>query len=152
VHRVPFPPDKGDRIRSFHLLNYLSRRARVHLACLEDEPVTDETVATLHCCCERLAVVPLGPRQRWFRALASVVRGRTISEGAFDSPQLRAVLQTWAKDTTFVGALASASSVAPYLQSEQLKHVPAVVDLVDVDSQKWQDYAETSRGPRRWLY
>ena len=31
VHRTPFPPDKGDRIRAFHLLRHLSRRAAVHL-------------------------------------------------------------------------------------------------------------------------
>src|SRR5256885_289156 len=37
VHRFPYPPDKGDRIRAFHLLRWLSHRARVHLACLADE-------------------------------------------------------------------------------------------------------------------
>ncbi|MGJ3628078.1 hypothetical protein AB5I41_15880 [Sphingomonas sp. MMS24-JH45] len=31
AHRVPFPPDRGDRIRSFHVLRHLAARARVHL-------------------------------------------------------------------------------------------------------------------------
>ena len=38
THRVPFPPNRGDRIRSYHILKFLSARADVDLACLADEP------------------------------------------------------------------------------------------------------------------
>ena len=48
--------------------------------------------------------------------------------------------------------MASASSLAPYLQRDGLEQTPAVVDLVDVDSQKWLDFAATSPPPRRWVY
>ena len=68
VHRVPFPPDKGDRIRTFHLLKMLSRRASVHLACLADEPPSDEAVAALRGYCERVEVVRLA-WSRWPRPL-----------------------------------------------------------------------------------
>ena len=74
VHRVPYPPDKGDRIRAFHVLKWLSQRAAVHLACLADEPVTEELIAGLEPYCDRLAVVPLGKWSRWVRALASLAR------------------------------------------------------------------------------
>ena len=30
-HRVPFPPDRGDKIRSHHLLKALARRGPVHV-------------------------------------------------------------------------------------------------------------------------
>src|SRR5260221_72127 len=66
-------------------------------------------------------------------------------------PALRAVLRDWSRDTRSDVALASASSMVPYLRRE-LRDVPAVVDLVDVDSQKWLDYAAAGRGPRSWLY
>jgi sugar transferase (PEP-CTERM/EpsH1 system associated) len=152
VHRVPYPPDKGDRIRAFQLLRYLSARAHVHLACLADEPVAEDTLTVLRRYARRVAVIPLGGWSRWARALGSVVCGRTVTEGAFSSPALRATLRAWAADTPFRAALASASSMVPYLRLPQLRDVPAVVDLVDVDSQKWHDYAEASRAPRRWLY
>ena len=42
THRTPFPPDKGDRIRTFNVLRFLSEQADVHLACLADEPVSHE--------------------------------------------------------------------------------------------------------------
>jgi sugar transferase (PEP-CTERM/EpsH1 system associated) len=151
AHRVPYPPDKGDRIRTFHLLRYLSRQAAVSLACLADEPVSDETVASLRRYCERVEVVPLG-RSRWLRAMAALLRGRTVTEGAFQAPALIALLRDWAARTSFDAVLASSSAMVPYLRLEELQHVPAVVDLVDVDSQKWFDYAAADSGWKSWLY
>jgi sugar transferase (PEP-CTERM/EpsH1 system associated) len=152
VHRLPYPPDKGDRIRSFHVLRHLARHALVHLACLADEPVSPKAAAALEGYCARMAIVPLGSWQSKFRALASLARGRTATQGAFHSPALAATLRAWAGQTSFDAVLASASSMVPYLQMEELRSIPAVVDLVDVDSQKWLDYAAASWGPRRWLY
>ena len=152
VHRVPFPPDKGDRIRAFHILRHLSGRARVHLACLADEPTGPGTVEALRPYCERVAVVRLGRWSRWRRALGSLAWGGTATEGVFRSPELRAVLNAWSRQTHFHVALASASSMVPYLRLPGLQGVPAVIDLVDVDSQKWFDYAAAGRGPRAWLY
>lgn len=151
VHRVPYPPDKGDRIRAFHILRYLSHQANVHVACLEDEPTSEESLAMLRRHCHRLAIVPLG-RTRWLRALISLIRGRTVSEGVFHSPALVAILRRWAADTEFDATLASSSAVAPYLRLPELASVPAVIDLVDVDSQKWLDYAAAGRSWRSWLY
>lgn len=151
AHRFPFPPDKGDRIRTYHTLRFLAKRARVHLACLADEPVAPEALAELHKHCARVAFVPLGPG-RWLRALSSLLRGGTITEGAFTSPGLRQIIASWAREQRFDAVLASASSMVPYLALEELRDVPAVVDLVDVDSQKWLDYAARASGPRAWLF
>src|SRR4051794_34799603 len=95
VHRVPYPPDKGDRIRAFHLLEWLSGQADVHLACLADEPVTPKAVEALEARCARVAVVPIGGPGRWTRALTSLARGGTVTEGAFASPALRDTLRGW---------------------------------------------------------
>src|SRR5207302_8225041 len=65
THRVPFPPDKGDRIRNYHLLRQMAKRGRVWLGCLADEPVTAETTAELRRLCERVAVVPVSGKRRW---------------------------------------------------------------------------------------
>src|SRR5262249_58044189 len=58
----------------------------------------------------------------------------------------------WARNRSFNAALAPSSSMVPYRRLPELQRVPAVVDLIDVDSQKWRDYAAASRGPRAWLY
>ena len=152
VHRVPYPPDKGDRIRTFHFLRFLAQRCRIHLACLADEPVAPDSLAVLQGLCARLAIVPVGRWSRWLRALVSLGMGKSVSEGAFASRGLRKTVSAWGKETTFHAAMASSSSMAPYLRLPELVKVPAVVDLIDLDSQKWLDYAAASRGPKRWLY
>jgi polysaccharide biosynthesis protein PslH len=152
VHRVPYPPDKGDRIRNYHILSWLSRRAAVHLACLADEAVSDEVIQTLERLTERVAVARIEPIVRYAGAARSLVQGRTATEGAFESATLRRLLSGWVSETRFDVILASASSMAPYLRHQALRDVPRVVDFVDVDSQKWLDYAGTCSGPRSWLY
>lgn len=151
VHRLPYPPDKGDRIRAYHLIQHLSQRARVHLACLADEPVPSESVSALQEFCARVRVVPVRS-SRWARALSSLARGGTVTAGAFYSPGLVRVIREWARDTPFTAALASSSAMVSYMRRHELAGIPAVVDLVDVDSQKWLDYAAASRGARASLY
>lgn len=152
AHRVPYPPDKGDRIRAFHMLKWLSRRASVHLACLADEPVDAGSLAALRRTCERVAVVRLGGYSRWARAFGSLALGGTATEGAFSSPGLRSILRRWTREVDFHACVASASSLVPYTRTRGLRGGRTVIDLVDVDSQKWLDYAEAGRGPRARLY
>jgi sugar transferase (PEP-CTERM/EpsH1 system associated) len=152
THRVPHPPDKGDRIRNYHVLRELSKIASVWLACLADEPVTEATTQELQLLCERVEIVPVSGKVRWLRAGMSLLKGRSLSEGLFHEPALDRLLQQWMGGANFEAAIVSASSLAPYLRRNGLEKLPGVVDLVDVDSQKWYDYAEASGIPKRWLY
>jgi sugar transferase (PEP-CTERM/EpsH1 system associated) len=129
----------------------MAHRGRVWLACLADEPVASEIEAELGRLCERVAIVPVS-RGRRLRMAASLLRGRSISEGAFAERGLRDVIRKWVGQTKFDAAVISASSLAPYLQMRELAGVPKIVDLVDVDSQKWSDFASAAHGPKRWLY
>lgn len=151
AHRIPYPPDKGDRIRTFHTLKHLSRKARIHLACLADEAVPEEAVATLRRYCARLTVVPVA-RARWLRAVASLARGRTLTEGAFRSPALARAVRDSARTTCYHAVWASSSGMAQYARLPELAGTSVVVDLVDVDSEKWFDYAAAWGGPRALLY
>jgi sugar transferase (PEP-CTERM/EpsH1 system associated) len=152
THRVPLPLDKGDRIRNAHLLRQLVARGKVWLGCLADEPVEPETHMELKRLCEQVVVVPVGTVDKWFKAGFSLLTGRSMSEAVFASSVLRRVIRAWASKTTFRAAVVSASSLAPYLRRDGLEHTPAFVDLVDVDSQKWLDFASASRPPKKWLY
>lgn len=152
THRVPYPPNRGDRIRSYHMLRFLAQMADVHVACLADEPCTDKDLHVLQALGARVAIVPHSGRTRWLRAAWKLARGGTATEGLFESPGLRAIVGEWARTTSFDAVFTYCSSMWQYARIPELDHVPRVVDLVDVDSQKWFDYARQSRGPQRWLY
>lgn len=153
THRVPWPPDRGDRIRTWNILKFLAERADVDLICLADEPVTAETRSALTSVTNRLAIVPHAGKQRYLRGAMSMATGGTVTEGLFESPLLRALLAEWGKDTYYTAAMASSSGIARYVQQPILKNVGRVwVDLIDVDSQKWLDYSKSSSFPMSLIY
>jgi sugar transferase (PEP-CTERM/EpsH1 system associated) len=119
---------------------------------LADEPVPPDTLLRLKELCEAIAVVPVARFGRWARAGWSVLAGRSLSEGLFSEAQLRATIRGWTAQTRFAAVIISASSLGTYLHRDGLEQVPAVVDLVDVDSQKWFDFAGASIWPRSGLY
>lgn len=152
THRVPYPPNRGDRIRTFHFLRHLATQAEVWLASFADEPVADSTWKMLRSICHRVAIVPVDKRMRWVRAGLSVLGGGTISGGAFASPRFRDFVSEWSQQTKFAATLSSSSALVQYQRMEALSDVPAYVDLIDVDSQKWDDYAAASRGWKKFVY
>ncbi len=152
AHRLPYPPDKGDRIRSFHILRWLSRRASVHLACLADEPWDVESVRMLEKICERVEVFPLNKLLANSRMAISLASGGTASVAAFYSTGLKRTIGRWAREARYAGAMVSSSALAHYLRVRELEGTRRFIDLVDVDSQKWLDYSRHYLGPKRWLY
>ena len=94
----------------------------------------------------------LGKHSSRFRIGVSLARGKTATVGRSRSSALAEIVKRWARQTQYKAALASSSALAPYLRIPELKNTPTVFDLIDVDSQKWLDYAQSTHGPRRWLY
>lgn len=152
VHRVPFPPNRGDRVRSWQLVQWLAARSTLDLATLADEPVPEETWMTLRSLCRRVAIEPIGGAARWLRAAKSLAAGRSATEGLFASCRLRDTVDAWSRQERYDAAFVFCSSMAPYLASRGLSDVPLIVDFVDVDSQKWRDYAAKTRGIKRRLF
>ena len=152
THRFPYPPNRGDRIRSWQFVRALASFADVDLACTADEPVSGDQLATVERICRRVACVPIG-RSRWLSAAGHVLMGRSATEGLFASAELRRTLRRWNGEIEYDAALAYCSSMSGYL--DLLTHVPQsrkFIDFVDVDSRKWSDYAAAARGPSRLLY
>ncbi|NMC21282.1 MAG: TIGR03087 family PEP-CTERM/XrtA system glycosyltransferase [Thermogutta sp.] len=152
VHRTPYPPNRGHRIRSYNLIQYLSRFAVVDTAFLADEPVTDGVPAGLAELCDHVIAVPVDKRRRWLRGLWSLAVGRSATEGLFSSPRLRREIAALHSARTYDWVIAYCSSMAQYLAYTGCPPQRCVVDLVDVDSRKFFDYASWARRPARALY
>lgn len=150
VHRVPYPPDKGDRIRSYHLLAHLARLGEVDLAFPTDGPLDGPTRQELERLCRRVAVVSTSSAGRWARAFANLARGRSLTEGLFDAPKLRREVGRWLDETPYDAVVCFSSGVLPYVRGRGLED-RLVVDLVDADSQKFFDYAERTSWPKAAL-
>ena len=148
AHRIPFPPDRGDKIRSHHVLKALAKLAPVHVGCLaesDDDRAHEPELAAIaasHCLATRKGNLPLDG----IRALAT---GRPVSETSFSSR----ALQDWVERT-----LAEKPIDAIYVFSGQMtaylpEHVEPklVIDFVDADSAKFSAYARDG-GAMGWVY
>ncbi len=152
THRIPFPPNRGDRIRAYHLLKHLCRVGNVWLGSLADEPFNRESETHLRELCEDIAVAELGKYRRWVSGAWSLATGGSATEGLFRSGHLRRKLQSWAQQTKFDAIVIFCSSMAQFLDDVESRDSVSVVDLVDVDSQKWFDYSAAASGAKSWLY
>ena len=147
-HRVPYPPDKGDKIRAFHEIRALARRHRVHLLTLADSEVPDLTA--LEEICERVEVFPLQRSSGYLRAALGIARPQPLTLSFFESAELRNRVAELARDEAFDLIVAYSSAMAPYV--EPFAGVPAVLDMVDVDSAKWAQYSRFASLPLRPVY
>ncbi|KHK91159.1 TIGR03087 family PEP-CTERM/XrtA system glycosyltransferase [Novosphingobium malaysiense] len=148
AHRIPFPPDRGDKIRSHHVLKGLARLAPVHVASFADDEQDyrfESDLAALaksYRLVDRRKPLPLAG----IEALASA---RPLSLTAFHDRRLqryvREVLSRHPVDVIYV------------FSGQMAQYVPAgfrgrvVADLVDVDSAKFAAYAAKSTGFRAWM-
>ena len=92
AHRIPFPPDRGDKIRSWHLLQHLATLGRVHLACFADDPADAAHLPALRAALgDRLgeAHVEIRTRGRAMAGARALLAGAPVSLTLFDSTPLR---------------------------------------------------------------
>ncbi|UZK68027.1 TIGR03087 family PEP-CTERM/XrtA system glycosyltransferase [Sphingomonas sp. M1-B02] len=150
AHRVPFPPDRGDKIRGFHLLKFLSARKRVRLIAFADDPkdMAERSGLVAQSAAGR-SIVWRGKSQ--LRAgIEALLSGRPLSLTAFGDDAVRVqVAQALAGDAIGTVFLFS-SQMAQYLPRHVRQRV--IMDFVDMDSAKFAAYAEGAAWPISWIY
>ena len=156
THRLPYPPDRGDRIRSYHLLRELSPYYRITLASVTDQPPEASSLSALSALTERMVwrrVSRLGSRRR---AAAALLRGRAATASAFYHGGMARELVKAHRAQPFDAVLTFCTGMIGYARqvlAASGDRVPRhVMDLVDVDSLKWSTYGQTAGWPMRWVY
>lgn len=149
AHRVPFPPDRGDKIRSNHLLRRIAEIAPVHVGTLADDAadMAQESelaaLAASYCIVRRTAPLPL-------TALAALGQGKPVSLAAFASAKLSRYVAHVLETRPVAAIFVFSGQMAQYVPAAFRGRV--VMDFVDVDSAKFEAYAQTGALARRLLY
>ena len=153
AHRIPYPPDRGDKIRSWHLIRHLAGLARVHLACFaDDEADAAHLPALREALGDRLGEARVEVRHSG-KAVAgarALLAEKPVSLMLFDSEALR-------RFVTRLLARGEAGTIFAY-SGQMGQFVPEgcaqrfVMDFGDVDSAKFAQYAEDGSGPMRWVW
>ncbi len=148
AHRIPWPADRGDKIRSHHILKRLAEMAPVHVGTFADDErdmgfaaEMDGVVASSH--------VELRSKPQWQAGVEGLLTGQPISVASFGSGNM----QDWVD-----GLIASGRISHIFVFSGQMaQYVPKdfdgrfIMDFVDVDSAKFESYAGEGNPLMRWV-
>ncbi len=147
-HRVPFPPNRGDKIRSHHIVRHLASLVPVHIATFADDAqdLAEEAelaaLAASYCLIER--------RKSLIRAgLEALASGQPVSLTAFRSAKLAAYVRKVLAERRITTIYAFSGQMGQYIPADFAGRV--VFDFVDVDSAKFEAYAQSGTGPRAWI-
>ncbi|MET0248168.1 MAG: TIGR03087 family PEP-CTERM/XrtA system glycosyltransferase [Sphingobium sp.] len=148
-HRIPFPPDRGDKIRSCHLLKRLTQIAPVHVGCFADD-ARDMSFADDMAALTASQCVLMRDRSKLVAGLTGLAKGQPLLVSLFDSPQLHDwVAQTMA-ERPIRAVFAYSAQMAHFVPSLP-KGVRFLMDFVDLDSAKYAAYGEQGAGPMAWI-
>ena len=151
-HRIPYPPDKGDKIRSFHILKQLAQHYRVHLGAFVDDSADWEHQASLSQYCESIKLVGR-PRSSLLRAcMMGLIRNQPLSIEAYASAAMQKWVDQCLVENDIQRTMVYSAAPARFVINNTAHLQRSVIDLVDVDSAKWEQYASQKSFPSNWLY
>ncbi len=150
AHRIPYPPNKGDKIRSYHQLSYLAERHEVWCAFFVDDPKDMQYLPAMRWLCKEVHAVASSRRRLMVRGAVGMVLGRSMTASAYADRAFARGVRSWCEKIDFDAAVFFSSGMARY--REMVRARRKVLDFCDWDSLKWRAYAEMAAVPMRWLY
>lgn len=150
AHRIPYPPDKGDKIRSWRILELLTKRFRVHLAAFADDPNDLIHQDFLEGLCESARIVPLNPKSARLRSLKGFLTGAPLSFQYFRCATMAASIRA-IRQRPLAAEIVFSSSMTPYIQ-RPVAGRKRIVDFCDSDAEKWRGYAREASWPLSSVY
>ena len=153
VHRLPYPPNKGDKVRSYHLLKHLSRQHRIYLGTFVDDPADEAYINTVRQLCQDTHVARIIPRTAKLRSLRGLLTHQALGLRYYRNTGLQSWVNQTLADQKIDAIVVFSSVMAQYLDDMPAGiDPPILIDFVDVDSAKWTQYAANHKWPMSWLY
>lgn len=154
AHRIPYPPDKGEKIRAYHMLTHLMKKHVVHLAAFVDDPADMAHAETLRAMVNgECLLVPINRPVALARMGLAFLSGRPLTTSYFAGTKLKRWLDGVLKRHPVDRAVLFSSAMAPLMLSRpDFDPARVIIDMVDVDSDKWLQYAKTAHGLKAWIF
>jgi sugar transferase (PEP-CTERM/EpsH1 system associated) len=150
AHRIPYPPDKGEKIRTFHQIRHLSQNHTIHLVCLVDEPADLIHVQSLEKWCASVGAVYRSKARALLSAASALLTWKPLSVAAFQQKKLAEEITQQLSTERFDALVITSSALAEYIL--HVSNISRVIDFIDVDSEKWRLYAQYHSFPLSLIY
>ena len=159
AHRIPFPPNKGDKIRSFNELKYLANLGDVYLGALVDNPEDFKYQKNLEAYCKEIHLAPISPALKKITSLRGLVCGPSLSVLYFHNKKLQQAINNLLIKHDFDAIFCFSSTMAEYVlkaschwSTTDQKRPRLIMDFCDVDSIKWTQYSAEAKWPLSAFY
>ena len=152
AHRLPYPPNKGDKIRSWHMLQYLSRHFRIHLGCFIDDDDDWQHAKAVAALCASTRFIDLRRGAARWRAAQALLSRQSMSVHYYRDARLLQWVEGVLSGGKVRHALAFSGPMAQYVDGSAGRPLHRVIDFVDVDSDKWRQYGDSKPWPLSQLY
>jgi sugar transferase (PEP-CTERM/EpsH1 system associated) len=152
THRLPYAANRGDRIRALYILRQLVGRADVDLVSLVHSDEEAGHAGDLHELAATVTVARVPRLKNYARGAAALVMGRPLTHALLDAPTIRTACRRLVTAHPPDVVLAYCSSMARFALEPPLDRFPFVLDMVDVDSEKWRTLGRTAAVPKCWIY
>lgn len=149
-HRIPYPPNKGDKLRAFHILKHLAGKHQISLLSFLDSPHEAGYARELEKYCSSIATIR---RRSWrsnLRCLWYLSKNLPLTLGYFYSSRFKQSIEKRLRQEQYDLVFVFSSSMAQYVADYQ--GCPKILDLVDADSEKWLQYAQYAPWWRALVY
>ncbi|WP_394754658.1 TIGR03087 family PEP-CTERM/XrtA system glycosyltransferase [Crenothrix sp.] len=150
VHRIPYPPNKGDKIRSFHFLKHLSTLYIVHLGTFIDDANDWQYTDKVDALCTSTCYQPLNALRAKLGSATGLFTGDALSLPYYRNQAMQEWVDSTVKTHGIEKVLLFSSVMGQFIKPAH--NVEMVVDFVDIDSDKWRQYAEKKHGIAKWIY
>ena len=152
TQRIPYPPIKGEKIRPLQILKHLRQSYDVHLGCLVDDPRDQEHVPTVRALCTDAYFATLDRKRAKITCLRGLLTGEPLSVTFYHDSGLAAWVARVLREVKPEAIFVCSSNMAPYVLDLRGQERVRLVDLADVDSEKWRAYAQTGGFPMSWVH
>lgn len=152
THRLPYAPNRGDRLRAYHMLQGLKDRAQVELVSLVHDDEEASHVDEVRQFVPKVHAVRVPKIMNYARSAMSLLGDTPLTHGLLNAPGMTAVLEEVCRNDRPDVVFAYCSGMARFALQPPLDDIPLVLDFVDVDSQKWRDLAAAGHAPLSWIY
>lgn len=152
THRLPYPPNRGDRIRAYHLLKALAGISEVSLISLVHDDHERADAASLAGIAARVETAMVTPWRNRARAALALLTRTPLTHVLLDSPDMPRLLNDVVASSRPDVVVSYCSGMAQYAMRAPLHDIPFVLDFVDMDSAKWTLLGQLAPWPLSAIY
>ncbi len=150
-HRIPFPPNKGEKIAAFNILKYLHQHYEVHLGYFVDNPDDEQYVDALDDYCSSQFHHSMNRKESLLRGATALLTKQPITLPYYYRPQFAHSVEKVIAQHNIDKVVLFSGAMAQYVFDKH-QDLHTVMNFVDIDSDKWRQYSESKSGLAKLIY